>query len=123
MHESVCGTFRMCCDGPRTSAHEGCTDLRSRGPTSENDPKRSLTAFVATACDDKSTRVLMSMPYLSPIRILPMTSKSVPLGRRTKKSPIAIDGSRTMLEMLRSWVIITKFEEEWWSRTSCKTRS
>nr|WP_233443005.1 hypothetical protein [Bradyrhizobium brasilense] len=32
---------------------------------------------------------------------------------------MAIDGSRTMFEMLRSWVIITRFAEDRYSRMSC----
>jgi hypothetical protein len=108
---------------PKLSGYQGRPEVVGPGQDDAIDPERSMTAFVATAGDAKPKRVLTSMCYLSRIRILPMTSKSVPLGSRTKKSPMAIDGSRTTLEMLRSWVIITRFAEERWLRMSCKTRS
>ena len=51
-----------------------------------------------------------------------MTSKSAPLGWSTKNSPIGTVSSSTTLEMLRSWVIITKFEGSRCFRISCTTK-
>lgn len=117
------GTNAMCRPALSLSTFQGRPEVIGACQHDEFEPERALTAFVATAGDAKPKRVFTSMCYLSRIRILPMTSKSVPLGWRTKKSPMAIDGSRTTLEMLRSWVIITRFAEERWLRMSCKTRS
>src|SRR5262249_22107157 len=40
-----------------------------------------------------------------------MTSNAVPLGCSTKNSPMGTVSSSTTSEMLRSWVIITKFRD------------
>ena len=85
------------------------------------DPEQTFPGFGRRGLWLRAERSLACVSYWSPIRILPMTSKSAPLGWSTKNSPILTVGSRTILEMLRSWVIMTKFEGPRCFRISCKT--
>jgi hypothetical protein len=81
-------------------------------------PRQALRTFGRVSLWPCAKRLSVHS-YCSFSRILPMTSKFAPLGWITKNSPIAA-GSRTMLAMLRSWVIITTFEASRCCRMSCK---